>query len=134
VAGVTDANLMPRDERLMTMRSGSNWVYLKGVLDGVTTRDLPSGQQVSEVRLRLPLGRERERTTMLVPTTTWNTDFAERLRTLRPGTVLQIVGHVTARGGERLVPEVLIDSVAVDCGDLWRQAEAARRDLAEKEI
>jgi single-stranded DNA-binding protein len=113
---------------LIHMRSGSNWWFLRGRLDGVTTRMTATGQLVSEVRLALPLGREREMSVMLSPLTTWNARFAKALAGLPTGTLLQITGHLSTRrwrapgGGERVATEVVIDMVAPDIG-LWLRAD-----------
>lgn len=117
------------------MRSCSNWCFLKGRLDHVTTRTLANGQQMSEVHLRLPLGRPRETSVMIISTTTWNGELA-RLAALPAGTGLQITAHVSARrwmagGVERLATEIQLDSCAVDIGDVWRQTDSAAA-LTEK--
>ena len=112
------------------MRSGSNWTFLRGQLDRVTTRTLANGQQVSEVHVELPLGRPCETSVMVLPAVTWNPDLAARLAALPRGVTLQLAGHLSARrfvaaGVERVWSEVLIDTVAVDIGDVWRATESA---------
>jgi hypothetical protein len=122
-----------------TMRSGSNWVFLRGTLGSVTTRTTRAGQQVSEVRLVLPLGRHGERTVMTVPAFTWDSALAAQLAALPRGTTLELTGHISSRrwtttaGAERFAGEVSIDHVGVDIGHWLRQDGAALADRTEKE-
>jgi hypothetical protein len=124
------------------VRSGSNWTYLRARLHEVLIRTTQSGQRVAEVRLALPLGRERERTVMIVPTITWHIPLAERLAQLPAGLSVQVVGHVSARrwtptagGPSRLAAEIQIDNVALDIGDAWRESDPASTNIIiEKEM
>jgi single-stranded DNA-binding protein len=114
------------------MRSGSNWCFLKGKLDRVTTRTLANGQQVSEVHLQLPLGRAPHETGVMdVVAVTWNAEYAALLASLPHGTSVSITGHIAARhwtmagGIERRGTEVRLDSVAIDVVDVFRHTDGA---------
>jgi hypothetical protein len=117
------------------MRSGSNWVFLKGKLDRVTTRTLANGQSVSEIHLALPLGRapfDETGAMMDLTVVTWNSEYAALLASWPAGSNVVVTGHLAERrwtqagGVERRGTEVRVDHIALDLVDVARQADAAR--------
>jgi hypothetical protein len=125
----------------MTTRRSTNYVILVGELEQVQAR--PAGREARllyEIRLRVARpGRDRG-ATMLLPALTWDADLAAGLLALAPGAALVLIGHLAPRwwppptgGPMRLSNELLIDSVAVDLADGWREAEPVRADRPEKE-
>jgi len=119
------ARVRPREE-LITVRSGTNWVFLRGQLEGIDVHTTTLGRPVAEVRISLPLGRGREERRMILPALTWNVAYARRLAAVPPGTMIDVVGHVAGRrwatpgGAERLGSEIQLDSCSLDLGDWWR--------------